>query len=312
MTEQPLVRSLAHAIRKKTWTQTHDIRVAYLVYLPCVLVVVVLGLYPAVRVLQLSLFRADVFFTYQNYVGLDNIRSVLQSEEMLAAIENDLVFTGFSVSIQFIVGLLVALLLNQDFPGRNIARGVLLFSYVVPIVVVALVWKFMLNDLFGIINFIIWELHLPVKTTWFARPDTAMPTVIMITVWKYFPFFVIVFLAQLQSIPQELYEAAKIDGANQLQEFWHVTWPLLRPVAIIGLLLRTIWTFNNFSVISLLTEGGPLSSTMTPPVLIHNVVFGQYMLGRGAAMAIVLFVLLIIASVVYGRLYSRAQRQLDV
>ena len=119
-------------------------------------------------------------------------------------------------------------------------------------------------------------------------------------------------LAGLKAIDQELYEAAKIDGANQLQEFWHVTWPLLRPVAIIGLLLRTIWTFNNFSVISLLTEGGPLSSTMTPPVLIHNVVFGQYMLGRGAAMAIVLFVLLIIASVVYGRLYSRAQRQLDV
>jgi multiple sugar transport system permease protein len=157
----------------------------------------------------------------------------------------------YSVGFQFALGLTVALLLNQEFPGRNITRGVLLFSYVVPVVVVALVWKFMLNDLFGIINHIIWELDLPIKTTWFSRPQTAMRTVILVTVWKYFPFFVIIFLAQLQSIPQELYEAAKIDGANQLQEFWHITWPLLRPVAIIGLLLRTIWTFNNFDMIAL-------------------------------------------------------------
>jgi multiple sugar transport system permease protein len=292
------------------WSRSHDIRVAYLVFLPCVIVVLTLGIYPAARVLYLSLFRADIFFTYQEYIGLDNIKSVMQSDELWAAIKNDIRYTGYSVGFQFALGLAVALLLNQEFPGRNITRGVLLFSYVVPVVVVALVWKFMLNDLFGIINHIIWELDLPVKTTWFSRPQTAMQTVILVTVWKYFPFFVIIFLAQLQSIPQELYEAAKIDGANQLQEFWHITWPLLRPVAIIGLLLRTIWTFNNFDVIALLTSGGPLSSTQTPPVLIHDVVFGQYALGRGAAMAVVMFVILIATSVVYIFLYHRAQRQL--
>lgn len=279
-------------------------------FLPCVIVVLALGIYPAARVLHLSLYRADIFFTYQEYVGLDNIRSVLDSPELWTAIKNDIHYTAYSVGLQLVFGLAVALLLNQDFPGRNITRGVLLFSYVVPVVVVALVWKFMLNDLFGIINYIIWELDLPLETTWFSRPQTAMETVIMITVWKYFPFFVIIFLAQLQSIPQELYEAAKIDGANQLQEFWHITWPLLQPVAIIGLLLRTIWTFNNFDVIALLTNGGPLGSTQTPPILIHDVVFGQYALGRGAAMAVVLFVVLIITSVMYIFLYHRAQRQL--
>lgn len=308
---KPLPRGHSPAFASSTWAQNHDLRVAYLVFLPCVLVILALGIYPAARVLHLSLFRADVFFTYHEYVGLDNIRSVLQSNELWAAIKNDVRYTGYSVGLQFLFGLIVALLLNQNFPGRNITRGVLLFSYVVPVVVVALVWKIMLNDLFGIINHIIWELNLPIKTTWFSRPQTAMPTVILITVWKYFPFFVIIFLAQLQSIPQELYEAAKIDGANQLQEFWHITWPLLRPIAIIGLLLRTIWTFNNFDVIALLTNGGPLGSTQTPPVLIHDVVFGQYALGRGAAMAAVLFVILIATSAVYIFLYHHAQRQLS-
>ena len=307
-------KSLPHksllSFANATWSRNHDIRVAYLVFLPCVIVVLALGIYPAARVLYLSLFRADIFFTYQDYVGLDNIQSVLHSPELWTAIKNDIRYTGYSVTIQLILGLTVALLLNQEFPGRNITRGVLLFSYVVPVVVVALVWKFMLNDLFGIINYIIWQLDLPIKTTWFSRPQTAMQTVIMITVWKYFPFFVIIFLAQLQSIPQELYEAAKIDGANQVQEFIHITWPLLQPVAIIGLLLRTIWTFNNFDVIALLTNGGPLGSTQTPPVLIHDVVFGQYALGRGAAMAAVLFVILIATSIIYIFFYHRAQRQL--
>ena len=292
------------------WSRNHDIRVAYLVFLPCVIVVLALGIYPAVRVLYLSLFRADIFFTYQEYVGIDNIQSVIHSDELWSAIKTDIRYTGYSVGLQLVFGLAVALLLNQEFPGRNITRGVLLFSYVVPVVVVALVWKFMLNDLFGIINHIIWELDLPIKTTWFSRPQTALQTVILVTVWKYFPFFVIIFLAQLQSIPHELYEAAKIDGANQVQEFRHITWPLLQPVAIIGLLLRTIWTFNNFDVIALLTNGGPLSSTQTPPILIHDVVFGQYALGRGAAMAAVLFVILIVTSVIYIFLYHRAQRQL--
>lgn len=308
--DKPLPRRPSSLFANTAWARNHDVRVAYLVFLPCVIVVLALGLYPAARVLYLSLFRADIFFTYHQYVGLDNIRSVLQSDELWAAIKNDIRYTGYSVGLQFFFGLAVALLLNQDFPGRNITRGVLLFSYVVPVVVVALVWKVMLNDLFGIINYIIWELNLPLKTTWFSRPQTAMQTVILVTVWKYFPFFVIIFLAQLQSIPKELYEAAKIDGANQLQEFWHITWPLLRPVAIIGLLLRTIWTFNNFDVIALLTGGGPLGSTQTPPVLIHEVVFGRYALGRGAAMAAVLFVILIATSVVYIFLYHRAQRQL--
>ena len=309
--DKSLLRRTSLAFAHTAWARNHDIRVAYLVFLPCVIVILVLGIYPAARVLYLSLFRADIFFTYHDYVGLDNIRSVLQSDELWAAVKNDIQYTGYSVGFQFALGLVVALLLNQEFPGRNITRGVLLFSYVVPVVVVALVWKFMLNDLFGIINHIIWELDLPIPTTWFSRPQTAMRTVILITVWKYFPFFVIIFLAQLQSIPGELYEAAKIDGANQPQEFWHITWPLLQPVAIIGLLLRTIWTFNNFDVIALLTNGGPLGSTQTPPVLIHDVVFGQYALGRGAAMAVVMFVILIAASIGYIFLFNRAQRQLD-
>jgi multiple sugar transport system permease protein len=163
--------------------RTHDRRVAYLLYLPCLIVVLTLGIYPALRVLQFSFHRADIFFTYWEYAGLDSLISVLHWSDFWEAILHDVVFTGSCITIQFILGLGVALLLNQDFPGRNIARGVLLFSYLVPVVVAALVWKFMLNDLFGIANYIIQTLNLPIPTTWFSAVETAMPSVILVTVW---------------------------------------------------------------------------------------------------------------------------------
>ena len=171
-------------------------------------------------------------------------------------------------------------------------------------------WKYMLNDIFGIMNHLVDISGLPIPKTWLSSADTAMATVIMINTWKFYPFMVITFLAQLQSINPTLYEAAKIDGASAWQEFAYITLPALKPVIFIGLMLRSIWTFNNFDLIYLLTQGGPLGTTETPPILIYRTVFGSYSLGKGAALAAIMFVLLAGLSMVYLRLYERAQAQL--
>ena len=295
----------AHRVR---WG--HDRVVGFLLFLPAVFIMVGLVAYPIIRVLSFGLYKLNIFFTTKEFVGLDNYIKILQWPDFWADLKNAVIFTVGSVFFQLIAGLLVALLLNEDFPGRNIARSVILFSYLVPIVVAALIWKYMLNDIFGIVNYTINMLKLPIPTTWFASPDTAMPTLILFNVWKFFPFMVIVFLAQLQSIDPVLYEAAKVDGANRLQAFWYITLPSLKPVIFIALMLRTIWTFNNFEVINLLTGGGPMGTTETPALLIYRVTFGQYSIGTGAAISSIMSFLLLGLCVIYLRLYESAQTQL--
>jgi len=299
---------IAGLVRSNHWNR--DRVVGFLVFIPAFLTVVIIGVYPIIRVLGYSFFRVDIFFKKNVFIGLGNYIRVLQWSDFWSALQNDIVFTVSSIVLQLMIGLLVALLLHEAFPGRDISRSAILFSYLVPIVVAALVWRYMLNDIFGIMNYLVDISGLPIPKTWLSSPKTAMPTVIMINVWKFFPFMVITFLAQLQSISPTLYEAAKIDGSSRWQEFYFITLPALKPVIFIVLMLRSIWTFNNFDLIYLLTKGGPLGTTETPPLLIYRTVFGSYNLGKGAALAAIMFVLLAGLSIVYLKLYERAQAQL--
>jgi multiple sugar transport system permease protein len=169
----------------------------------------------------------------------------------------------------------------------------------------------MLSDSVGIIYHWIKVLNLPIPNTWFSSPDTAMPTVVLVTVWKFFPFMVINFLARLQTIDEQLYDAAKVDGANSWQSFRYVTLPSLLPVIIIVLLLRTIWTFNNWEVIALLTNGGPVDSTTTLPILIYTTMFSQFSIGRAASTAFLMMLFLLMAMYFYIRAYNSAEENLQ-
>jgi multiple sugar transport system permease protein len=269
-----------------------------------------ISFYPAYKIFELSLFETDIFSKDKTFVGLENIVFVLSSARFWRAIGQDVIFTGSSIIFQTLLGLAIALLLNKKFFGRSAIRSLILFSYLLPIVVSALIWKFILNDTVGIVDQVVSKLPINIQTTWFASPKTAMPTVILVSVWKFFPFMVIVFLAQLQSIDPFLYEASKIDGASSLQQFFYITLPMLLPVMIVAAMMRTIWHFNNFSLINLLTGGGPLASTQTPPLLIYDVIFYQYKLGRGSAIAFIMLIILLTASFFYFRLYNWAQKRL--
>ena len=280
-------------------------------FLPGFLVLLFLGTYPIITALISAFQRRPLFEqTGAVGVGLENFVSILGHPHFWQALRNDVVFTIASISIQTVIGIAVALLLHQEFPGRNILRGLVLFSYVFPIAVAAIIWRFMLSDSVGIIHHAIGAWNLPIPNTWFASPKTAMASVIMVTVWKYFPFMVINFLARLQTIDVSLYEAAEVDGANGMQRFLHVTLPMLMPVIVIVLLLRTIWTFNNWAMIALLTQGGPSYSTITLPILVYNTLFKEFSLGRAAATSFLMTALLMVAMVFYLRAYDRAEERL--
>lgn len=270
---------------------------------PLGILIFALVLFPVAWVLFISLRSTGLYQTESVFVGMENFRAVIGAEGFRRGVSNTTVFAVGSILLQMPIGLAIAYLLNEKFPLRNGARGLILFSYLVPYVVAALTFRFMLSEATGILNYYASAIPgLPGNPL--GDPDWAMPAVIFINTWKNFPFMVLVFLAQFQSIPHDLYESARIDGALRRHIFRHIELPLILPVMLVIGMLRTIWNFNNFEVVFLLTQGGPLGRTETLPLLIYRIVFGDFSLGRGAALAVIVLLILTAMSFVYWRLYE--------
>jgi multiple sugar transport system permease protein len=274
-----------------------------LMLLPAVLAILLIGIYPILNVINFSLHKWDVMQSSGKFIFFKNFAYLFSHEDLWNSLKNSIVWTAFSVVGQFVLGLALALFFNQKFFARDIYRGLVFFSYLIPIIVIAIVWRFMLNDVTGIISLTFQKMGISIA--WFGSPRTSMLSVIIVNIWKYFPFVVVCILAQLQTIEKQMYEAARIDGANSIQQFWHITWPFILPVVFIVLMLRTIWTIKNFAIIKLLTGGGPLDSTETLPILTYDTVFRSFKLGRGSAVAVLMFAILMLASSLYIRLYRK-------
>lgn len=278
---------------------------------PSLVVLFGLVLYPLAYCLWLSLWERQILGGRARFVGLAHYLALAGSPTFWEAFRNGVVFAGSSVTLQVLVGTGLALLLNRSFRGRTVLRGAILLPFIVPTVVAVLVWKWILNDLYGIMNH--WLLALgavrsPVQ--WLSTPGLAMATVVGINVWLFFPFVVIMVLARLQVIPMELYEAARVDGAGGWRQFFHVTFPQIRAVLFVVILVRGLWMFNKFDSVWLVTEGGPLGATEHLPILTYLEAFGQLNLGRGAAIATLLFLFLAVVSLVYFRAFRPAEEEL--
>jgi ABC-type sugar transport system permease subunit len=210
-----------------------------------------------------------------------------------------------------VLGTAVALLLNAPLRGRNLARGLVLFPFMIPGIVVALVFRFLFNPLSGIVMYLLTSAHLirePIDLL--GSPATALWTVIVVHGWKFTPFMIIVLLGRLQVIPEELYEAAKIDGAGRLRMFWYVTLPWLMPTLLVAMLLRTILNAQDFDVPYLLAYGGPLQATTVIPIQIRSLAFDQHDLGLATALSVCLGVVLVVSSVIYLRAYARSEAEM--
>ena len=286
---------------------------AYLMLGPAVITLLALNVYPFLTAVYSSFFSIHTITRQTAWVGLGNFIAIMNSSLFWESLGRSLVWTVSGVAIQLILGIAIAMLLNQELVGRWFARGIVLFPYLVPAIVAALVWRFMFNPLTGVVNYILMDVlrltNEPIA--WLADPKLALPAVILVGIWKFVPFMIILFLARLQTTPLELYDAAKIDGANDWQQFRHITLVWLWPTIIIALLLRTLWMFNQFDMVYLMGFGGPMYATTTLPVLIRTSAFGLNEMGTAASLSMLMVILLIASSFSYLHFYNRAERQLE-
>lgn len=285
-----------------------DRTLAYATLAPSAFFLLLLAGVPTVTVFATALQDVGMGDMSGPYVGFENFTWALTSEAFYTALWNTFVWVFGSVSIEMVLGLGLALLLNKSFAFRGVARAIILAPYLVPTVVAVLTWRYMFHDIVGIINAGLISVGVIDKPLlWLNSQSLAMLSVILVGVWKFFPFAVIALLGILQAIPQEQYEAAKIDGASSFQQFWRITLPYVMPVFLLTALLRTIWTFHKFEIIYLMTGGGPLDSTTTLPILVYLKAFSDFEFGRAAAVAILTFGILTILLGLYFILIKRAE-----
>jgi multiple sugar transport system permease protein len=275
---------------------------------PTVLIFALVIVYPLFSSLYLSLFSIYTPTLQGAWVGLANYQDILLSGTFWSSLAATLIWTGGTLVVQITCGVAMALLLNEEIIFRSLARSLILFPYFVSTVVAVLVWRWLFNDLYGILNHLLMVIGLvDMPVNWLGAMPNAMLSVIIVGAWKYFPFVVIAVLARLQTIPQPLYEAATIDGAGVWGRFWDITLPQLREVLGVIILLRTIWDFKEFDLIWLLTGGGPVNHTRTLPLLVYQEAFGLNQMGRAAAYAVLMMAVMLVFMVVYLRRSQREQ-----
>ncbi len=288
-----------------------DRTLAVLMILPAALLITAFSIYPVLQGIYASFFRIESATLAMRFAGIENYRRLLNQPLFWSSLLRTLIWVSTTTVAQLVLGLGISLLVHQELKGRNIGRGLVLFPYLVPAIVVALTWRFVLDPTLGVFNRMLMDFGLIERPIAFlSNPRTALLFVIIAGIWKYTPFVVIMLLARLQVVPVELEEAARLDGAGSWQVFRHITLPWLMPVIIITLLLRTIWTFNEFDMVYLFAFGGPLFATTTLPVLVRYLAFDARQIGSAAATATLMVVILLVMAWGYFTLYERAEEEL--
>ncbi len=274
-----------------------DKTLALILVAPTIAVLLALTIYPLIYSVKISFQSEAGNWTLQNFARL------VADRFFLSALAHTVVYATLALTIEFLLGLGLALLLNEQLRARNLFRALLLLPMMLPPVVVGVVWRLMLNSNFGVVNGTLKTMGLKTDAlTWTASPKLAMASVIVADVWQWTPFMFLILLAGLQAIPQEPYEAALIDGSSAWQTFRHVTLPLLKPAILIALLLRTMDLLRVFDQIFILTEGGPGFATETVSLYIYRTAFRFSNFGYAAAMSFVLLAITNVISVGYIKL----------
>lgn len=278
----------------------------WLLVLPAVLLLGALTLYPVLYGIWLSFHAKHAFFPRQSFVGLGNYAYLLGDPEFWASLWRGTVYAVSTIVLQIVLGVGTALVLHERFPLRNLARGIVLFPYMIPTVVAVIIWKWLLNSQFGLVNYGLVSLGLADQPVSWMGHAWIMTSLILISVWQFFPFVVLAVLARLQTIPPDLYEAATVDGAGAVQRFLNITLPQLAGVLFVVILLRSIWMFTKFDTVWLMTQGGGAERYVrTLPVYAYLRTFQYYEAGLGAAIAVVMFAILVAATAVYFQVYRR-------
>lgn len=288
-------------IKKGITGVQQDRLLGYSLVSPPLLIFFLITVVPLAFGIALSFYGGLGILTW-DFVGAENYRDLVADGAFWQSLLTGIIFSIYSVAIQMILGVAIALVINEKFKFANIVRTIVLVPYLIPTVAVAIMWRWLLDNNYGIINYV---LSNTVGTTVeFFDVTTAMHSLSWVASWKFTIFVVLLVLARLQSIDSSLYEMAEVNGANFYRRFIDVTLPNLRTTLAIVLLLRSIWMFNKFDIIYLLTRGGPFDATLTQTVLAYERAFIALRFGSGAAITTVMFGLILVASVIYFKVFN--------
>jgi multiple sugar transport system permease protein len=257
---------------------------------PAVLLITLLVAYPFIMAIYFAL--SDSFIGRpSHFIGIRNFVNLWSSDAFRQTFQNAFVFTGISVAFKLVLGISLALLLNEQLWFKRLIRGTVLLPWVIPTALSTLGWTWMFNSLYSVVNWtgIAMGLLDPPGPNWLGQKSYAMTAVVLVNVWRGLPFFAITILAGLVAIPKDLYEAAETDGAGPGRRFWYVTLPLLKPVLAIVVLFSTIFTFSDFNIVYVLTHGGPINSTHLFATLSRQIGLDSGRIGEGAAISLYLF-----------------------
>ncbi len=292
------------AKRKFSINLTKKEKVGLLLIMPLLIWLAVVLLYPFIYIIFLSLFKRDPGSSIYQFKGLTYFYNLLfKDDSFWQALLRSFYWTSVNVMAQFFFGILTALLLRQKLRGLSFVRLWVIVPWITPIVVVVLVWRWMLNPILGIVEVLLRQAgFLQGYLNLLGNIKTVMITVIEIHTWRFFPFVSIIILGRMLGIPEELYEAAKVDGASNLQRFLHITLPQLRGVLLTFLMLATVWTFTSFDTIFLMTGGGPVDLTTTLPIMVYRKAFRTFQLNEAAALSLIMFLFTSIFMAIYIKL----------
>jgi len=277
----------------------------YAMILPAALLIGVIILYPTFRGIHLAFFEASLLNPEAKvFIGLENFATMLEDPIFRESLWHTVLLTGLAVSLQYLLGLGLALALKEKVPGAGVFRSLSMITWVLPVIVMVIIFRFMTQSGFGPVNILLAKLGME-TASWFGRPGVAFPLVVIMHVWRNVPFYAIALLASMKSIPDTQYEAARLDGAGPLERFRYITLPQISYVSMIMIVLHVIFTFNNFDIVYLSTGGGPLGNTEVLATYIYKQAFQQYALGYAASMGVVMLIIMLTFTVVYVKLEAR-------
>ncbi|MCA1293473.1 sugar ABC transporter permease [Paenibacillus sp. alder61] len=282
----------------------------YLFVLPALVFMVIFIGFPLIYNLLLSFQNVNVYNLSgeHDFVGFSNYIKSLKDPVFYTALQNSAVFTVVSIFFQFTIGFALALFFNLKFPGRNLFRSLMLLAWMMPVVISGTVFQWMMSGDFGVINYFLQTLGIidrPIN--WLSEGSTALLGTVVANIWIGIPFNMIILLSGLQGLPDHLYEAAKLDGANRLVQFRHITLPLMRPTILVLLILGIINTFKVFDLIFIMTQGGPVTSSTVLPIYAYQLSFTTLEFSQGASVSMIMFLILVVISIVYLRMSSKEE-----
>ena len=301
-------RAMRSDVLRQIWINRAD----YLYVLPAIVVMLIVIAYPIYYTVELSFFKTPPGLQLRDktFVGVDNYTAILTSDVFWRVTLNTVIWTVASTIIAFVLGYALALALHRDFFGRGILRAILIIPWVISAVAASYIWKWIYHSDFGIIGAVLVELGLASRPPNFIDSvSTVLPSLIVVNIWREFPFAMIMLMAGLQTVPEQLLRAAQVDGASAWQRFWHVTFPHLSGVSTVTILLLAVANFNSFIIPWIMTGGGPSNASHIWITHIYELAFGRQLWGVASAYSVLLFFILMTLGYFYVRALSGGERR---